>query len=136
VDIPETVDGHSLVPFLRGEEAKPGENCRAWLHGEHHVLGQSLQYITDGKMKYIWWSKDGYEQLFDLVADPGERDDLVISGGHDEALATWRGRLIESLTDREEGFVKDGQLVAEPRRINPCLRHLREAAGLDEFAQR
>ncbi len=135
VDIPETVDGQSLAPFLQGEEAKPGDNCRAWLHGEHLTLGQSLQYITDGKMKYIWWSKDGHEQLFDLTSDPGEKHDLVIAGGHDDELSVWRSRLIESLTDREEGFVRDGQLVAEPRGINPCMRHLREAAKLDEFAQ-
>lgn len=124
--IPDTCDGRSLVPFLRGETP----SWRPWIHGEHTILDQSLQWVTDGKIKYLWTSLHGHEQLFDLTRDPREEHNLAPHDEHHDMLQLWRGHLIESLTGREEGYVRDGMLVPgrEPVKILAHTRALlREA---------
>ena len=85
---------------------------REWLHGEHVYFGQSLQWVTDGHIKYLWASGWGTEELFDLdsrsrrTAQPGTAARTRRTAG------LWKGRLIADLTGREEGFVHDGELVA------------------------
>lgn len=118
--IPDSVDGHSLAPYLRGE----GEPVREWLHGEHVHWGQSLQWVTDGKVKYVWGSARGIEQLFDLVEDPGELRNLASLPEYAVLRNEWRGRLIQDLTGREEGFVADGELVTG-RPVVTILEHTR-----------
>jgi arylsulfatase A-like enzyme len=119
VPIPSSVDGVSLAPFLRGESVP----VREWLHGEHLHFGQSIQWVTDGKTKYVWGSERGVEQLFDLVDDPGELRNLVKT--QPELRDLWRERLIQDLTGREEGFVADGKLVTG-RPVTAILQHTRE----------
>ncbi|HEX5417266.1 MAG TPA: arylsulfatase, partial [Chloroflexota bacterium] len=118
--IPETLDGRSFLPFARGE--RPA--WRPHLHGEHLMLGQSLQWVTDGHEKYVWRSGDGAEQLFDLDRDPQEREDLARQSAARARVERWRRVLIEELTGREEGFVRGGELIAG-RPVRPCLSHVR-----------
>jgi arylsulfatase A-like enzyme len=119
VPIPSSVDGVSLAPFLRGESVP----VREWLHGEHVHFEQSIHWVTDGRTKYVWGSERGVEQLFDLVADPGELRNLVKV--RPELRDLWRDRLIQDLTGREEGFVADGKLMTG-RPVTAILRHTRE----------
>jgi len=110
LDIPDHVDGTSLLPLLRGEAV----DWRDYVHIEHGgaMNDHSHQTLTDGREKFIWFTGAGEEQFFDLTADPGERQNLVGSPDHRERVALWRGRLIETLSDRPEGFVAAGRLVA------------------------
>lgn len=112
-DIPETVEGVSLAPVLRGE--REGLD-RPFIHGEHATCyryeRQANHYLTDGRGKYVWLTACGTEQLFDLVHDPGERHNRATDPDHADELALWRTRLIDRLRDRPEGFVANGQLVA------------------------
>ncbi|NJC24325.1 arylsulfatase A-like enzyme [Arthrobacter pigmenti] len=117
-DIPDTVDGRSLVPFLQGERVQWRED----LHGEHALLGQSLQWVTDGKRKFVWMSGEGREQFFDLEADPQETTNLVRDPARASEVEKWRGRLIDYLRDREEGYVQDGRLVAGRTPLNALSR--------------
>ena len=98
--VPDGLDGKSLLPVARGEQAR----VRAYLHGEHVGFGQSIHWLTDGREKYIWWSGTGREQRFDLLSDPHECHDL----GPDP---DWRTKLIATLSGRPEGFVANGVLV-------------------------
>jgi arylsulfatase A-like enzyme len=123
---PDTVEGCSFLPFARGE--RPA--WREYLHGEHIVFGQSMQWLTDGHEKYVWMSGSGVEQLFNLDDDPQEKVDMVRAGVAGKRLLHWREILVEELEDREEGFVQDGELVTgQP--VHPCLSHLRAEVGMD-----
>lgn len=115
VDIPPHLDGRSIVPFCRGESPQ----WRPWLHGENG--GSGFQWLTDGHEKYIWIVASGRELLFDLDNDPDETRDL--SDARPNRVARWRRELIERIKDRDEGFVRDGELVAG----RPTLRILPHA---------
>ncbi|MFH0922292.1 MAG: arylsulfatase [Fibrobacterota bacterium] len=119
---PATVEGCSLVPFLRGETTRLP---REFLHGEHatcYSYAQANHFLTDGKVKYIWHPCNGAEQLFDLVGDPGETRDLAKRPDHGEQLALWRKRLIENLAGRPEKFT-DGERLIAGRAHNALLPH-------------
>ena len=115
VPIPPTVEGRSLIPLLRGESV----DWRPYLHIEHAPLHHSL---TDAKTKYIWWVRDGREQLFDLTSDPLERHDLASDTRQRDRLVQWRERLVSALADRPEGFVKKGELTPGVAYV-PVLPH-------------
>ncbi len=110
--IPESVTGRSVLPLLRGD-LRPGE-WRAVLHGEHarrYAQHGGMHYLTDGHMKYVWYSQTGDELLFDLEADPQEHHNLAAGEDSDSRLQYWRQSLVHELRDRPEGFVAGGQLV-------------------------
>jgi len=110
---PDTVDGVSLLPVLRGEQA----SLREWLHFEHapcYGQAQAFHALTDGRYKYIWRPSNGAEHLFDLEADPHEEHDLSRDASHQELVTSWRTRLVQRLAGRPEGF-SDGQRLLPGR---------------------
>jgi len=120
LEIPDVVDGRSLLPMMRGET----DRVRDVLHGEHVYGGtQSIQYLTDGREKYVWFSGDGHEQLFDLVNDPQELHDLARDPANEGRVAVWRRRLAETLTGRQEGY-SDGERLIPGRPPTTVLDHL------------
>ncbi len=108
-DIPDTVEGSSVLPLLRGEA-----DWRDYLHGECAevpTLNSGMQYVTDGRRKYIWYPGRGEEQFFDLVDDPQEMVNLAGEAAWEDEIDLWRQRLVRELDGRPEGFVRDGELV-------------------------
>ena len=99
VEIPDTVEGTSLLPLARGENP----SWRDHIHGEHSGP-HGMQYMTDGNEKYIWHSKTGMEQLFDLQEDPTECDNLADKPEHAERTRMWRERMIAHLEPRGDGL--------------------------------
>lgn len=131
VPVPETCDGKSLLRFVRDSpvpEAVEADPWREWLHGEHVYFGQSLQWVTDGHIKYLWASGWGSEELFDLDSDPGELHNLAPLPEHAGLLELWKGRLIADLAGREEGFVRDRELVTGAPVVT-MLAHARALAA-------
>lgn len=119
---PDASDGVSLAQHVRrGPEVA---ESREYLHGEHQYWGQSIQWVTDGRTKYVWGSARGVEQLFDLTTDPAELHDLSALPDWTDVRARWRQRLIDALTGREEGFVHNGELVTG-RPVTTVLHHTR-----------
>ncbi|HPA19588.1 MAG TPA: sulfatase-like hydrolase/transferase [Verrucomicrobiae bacterium] len=113
---PEAADGIDLVPVLRGES----RISREWLHFEHapcYGKSQAFQALTDGHFKYIWRPDDGAEQLFDLDHDPREEHDLSKL----PAVKQWRGRLVQRLAGRPEGF-SDGERLVGGRPYPPVQK--------------
>ena len=106
--VPGTVEGRSLLPLIRGET-----DWRPYLHGECSpvpTLNSGQQYVTDGKVKYIWYPGLGQEQFFDLADDPHEMVDLSADPARADEVAHWRSILIRELADRPEGFT-DGKTL-------------------------
>lgn len=124
--IPENVDGMSLLGPMRGVPVE-----RNYIHGECarlETIHTGMQYVTDGKEKYIWYPALGKEQFFDLQRDPKEQRDLTKTEGYEERIALWRKRLIQELIGRPEGFVKDGRLQKLDGPTPYCIsRELMEA---------
>lgn len=89
---------------------------REWIQGEHaacYAREEAMQFLTDGKEKYIWFTATGAEQLFDLRTDPYECCDLSRRKGAQERLAVWRERLRRSLCGRDGGLADENGLRPE-----------------------
>jgi len=107
--IPETVEGQSLLPLLRGEDV----DWRPYYHGEHapcYHPENANQFLTDGQWKYIWNPINGEEQLFQIAEDPHECDDLAQTESWADVLAHWRGQLAQQLEGRVEKL-SDGKIL-------------------------
>lgn len=109
VPIPETVEGRSLAPLLRGEAVQ----WRPYYHHEHspcYAPDDAYQCLTSREWKYVWNPISGAELLFDRLSDPLELRDLAGSSEHAEVLAHWRRMLARELDGRPEGL-SDGETL-------------------------
>ena len=89
VDTPDSVDGKSVLPLIRGSST----TWREFVHGEHcacYHADNAMQYLTDGKWKYVWFSQTNAEQLFHLETDRYENRDLSGDEYYSDVLAAWR----------------------------------------------
>ena len=114
--VPEAVEGRSLLDAVTGK----GDPWREAIDLEHDICYSPANHwsaLTDGRTKYIFHARDGEEQLFDLVADPGEERDLAGDTAHAETLRKWRHRLITHLEPRGDEWVKGGRLSLRPKSI-------------------
>ena len=107
LEVPDGLDGRSLVDAVCGEP----DAGHSHIHGEHPFLGQSVQWLTDGHEKYVWWSEDGREQLFDLDEDPDELHDLAQDADGEHLLTSWRNLLVRELAGREDGLSNGERLL-------------------------
>lgn len=115
-NIPEEMDGLSLLPLLEKEKAP----WRKYIDIEHSTAYWADNYwcaLTDGKVKYIWFFRTGQEQLFDLVKDPHELHDLSKTANAKKQLAAMRNAMAEHLQERGEEWVKDGKLVIRKKSL-------------------
>lgn len=113
IPIPPTAEGRSLLPLLDA----PASDWRLYIHGEHsqnYSQEQEMQYVTDGRRKFIWLPRINVEQFFDLESDPGERVNLIDDPSRQSEIATWRGYLVKELAERDCGWVVDGKLHCPP----------------------
>ncbi len=113
VEIPETVIGENLLPLTKA----PAESWRTYIHGEHsdcYGPSSEMHYVTDGRRKFVWLPLVDMQQFFDLEADPTECHNLIDDPAHTDEVDTWRSYLVKELSDRDCGWVKDGQLYCPP----------------------
>lgn len=111
--VPREVDGKSLLPLMR----RPATRWRGYIHGEHSLCyspEQEMQYVTDGRRKFVWLPRIGREQFFDLEKDPRELDDLAGDPARRGEVRQWRGHLIRELQGRRCGWVRGGKLYCPP----------------------
>jgi len=121
IDIPACVEGKSVLHLLNGETT----DWREYIHGEHTLSGNnSAQFIVSEKEKYIWFSKDGREQYFNLENDRQETRDLSKDARYRDRVAELRRCLIQELTGREEGFT-DGERLIPGRKTVTCLKFIK-----------
>ncbi len=116
IPVPDSVTGKSMFAAIRGEE------WREFFHGEHspcYSVEEAMQYLTDGREKYIYFPATGEEQFFDLVNDRQELHDLAKAPAHSDRVAGWRQRLIELLGKRGDGFSDGEKLLVRQERWGP-----------------
>jgi arylsulfatase A-like enzyme len=95
VAVPEAqvVDGLSIVPLLNGETTPTlAERDLCW-HYPHYGNqgGDPSAIIRSGKWKLIHYYEDGHDELYDLVSDEGEQQDLA--SAHPDRVTELRRRL-------------------------------------------
>ena len=103
VPVPDSNQGHSLLPFLQGAPRDPARPpyVLSQFHGDDIAMSWYM-VVTDGGLKYINYglgnhSRDGVTpQLFNLTADPGERVNLWAPAS---PLAQQLEALLRSLID-------------------------------------
>lgn len=109
IEPPKSIDGESLFPLV--ERPATGKLEREMILGEYGRVGSRSFMVTDGRMKYIWFEKDGRELLFDTENDPNETEEL--SNTHPEQAKLWRQHLIDRLSQRQsEPCLQGNDLVA------------------------
>jgi hypothetical protein len=106
----ESLGGRSLVPFLRNAAPEPHAYVRfeSWLP-DHHLQG-----VVAGCHKWMRDLDAEWEALFDLCADPSERDD--IAGRHPGIVRSLRGLVFESAAVVPSWIPKARALGAEGAR--------------------
>lgn len=104
-ELPENIDGKSLVPLVRNEN----NTVRGTILGEFGRVDRRTLMVTDGLWKYIWFEEDGKELLFHIQEDPHELSNLIPT--EPEELDRWRKKLISKLSKRlNDPAVVRGQL--------------------------
>ncbi|NLY61510.1 MAG: arylsulfatase [Clostridiales bacterium] len=121
VEIPEKVEGMSVMPLAREEETP----WREYLHGEHSFGVASNHYIVTKKDKYIWYSQTGEEQYFDLEKDPMELHNGIKDKEYSHRINYLRKILIKELEGREEGY-SDGNRLIVGCSPKSSLSHIKE----------
>lgn len=121
--VPQEMDGMSLLRLV----TKDGDKVwRDYIDLEHSACYAFENYwcaLTDGKIKYVWNLYDGHEELFNLKDDPCELRELSGEAEYQEVLQAMRRRMVAHLSERGEGFVKDGRLVVRGKDAmlySPC----------------
>ena len=102
--VPADMDGAPLC----GETGQ----WREYIDLEHAQCYSRENYwcaLTDGRIKYVWYFRTGREMLFDLTVDPSELNDLSADPAYRTRLEDLRSRMAEHLSERGDGFVKDGR---------------------------
>ncbi len=132
--IPDSVDGSSMLPLTLGKDCE----WRDFAHGEHcscYSPEEEMQYLTDGKIKYIWFPRTGREQLFDLRTDPHELTDLTGAPDYAAIIAEMRLRLVAELAPRQCGLTNGDKLIIQRKPI-VSPNYMKRLRGMPEADKR
>ena len=117
VAAPETMQGRSVLPLLKGNRVKWRDSFlyeyfrEDWMPGIPLMLG-----VRTERWKYVCYPDiEDIEELYDLQKDPHEMHNLAADAGHAPVLEDMRGRL-RSLK-RKTGYPEGVQLGAPPPAI-------------------
>jgi arylsulfatase len=120
---PDAMDGQSMFNILTGK------SWRKLLDLEHAQIYEgdnAWVALTDGSYKYIYFTLTGQEQLFDLVNDPYELNDLTsekVKQNYVSHITQWRKKMTEHLEVRGDEWVKNGDLLVQEESIYFGVNH-------------
>lgn len=97
VEAPERMQGRDMTALVQGGEVA---DWRTEFFYEHPTLDNAdfipaSEALVRKDWKYMFWPEHEVEQLFDLVNDPREEDDLAADPSHGGRLAEMRQRFKE-----------------------------------------
>ena len=99
---PKEINGHSLVPLLRGEKVPWRDSFLIEYFSDKvfpRMSKMGYQAVRDERWKYIHYvDLDGMDELYDLKADPYEMENLAGNSQAGETLGHMRTKL-EQLVD-------------------------------------
>jgi arylsulfatase A-like enzyme len=98
-EVPNHLDGRSLVPLMRGEQEPAA--FRETVYGGC-LNAHANRYLVRGDLKYIRYCGTGEEQLFDLASDPREEHDLSADAARLEPMR----RALDQRWGGADGFDK------------------------------
>jgi len=97
---PDGVDGADLTDLILGRTDRVRDRLFGAIDDQHMV--------HDGTHKYLYFTADGREQLFDHAADPNDMTNIAAS--HPEIVAAMRQALVDRLQSVHSPDVIDGAL--------------------------
>lgn len=145
VEPPDWLEGHSLVPMLKGEtdgvredlftevtfhgafEPKRGVRTKRWNYIRNFAVPHNsiLPNCDDGRSKELLIAQGlaerpvEAEELYDLVYDPMERHNLAASSEHTGTLDTLRSRLDTWMRETDDPLLQtDPAVLPLPQRVN------------------
>ncbi len=95
-----------------------GKSWRTMLDLEHascYAPKDGWVALTDQRYKYIYYTITGAQQLFDLQNDPHELRDLAAEPSSAALVKEWRKKMVKHLAIRGDAWVRDGDLVVQPK---------------------
>lgn len=116
--VPESMQGRSIAPLLRGEEPKDWRKSmyyRYYHDPGHHNTVAHLGVRTATHKLIHYWKQDAYE-LFDLTADPNEQRNLLHSqsDAQNPAIAAKFAELKAEITRLQQEYKDTNDLYADP----------------------
>ena len=120
IEVSEVVEGQTLCNLITDPDRRDWGSVYNGERGPHHNNTKMPLYLVGEEQKYVWYPVTGDGLVVDLGADPYEEENLADDFEHTTDLQQWRGRLVERLTGRLEGFSIDGEI----RTVTPesCYR--------------
>lgn len=111
--VPESMQGVSMAPLLRGESPAGWRNSvyyRYYHDPGHHNTAAHLGVRTATHKLIYYWKKDAYE-MFDLTKDPAEQHNLLFDRGGDQAVAAKFAELKAEIVRLQKQYRDDGQFA-------------------------
>ena len=111
-DLPFMTHGTSVLPLMRGEEQK----LTAFAETDYRLFTHKRAVIdADGRYKFILTLENGRKELYDLVEDPDEKQNLVetqakVAYELEQELVAWMLAMNqdpESYRNRKEEMIKE-----------------------------
>ena len=119
VETPRQVQGASLMPLTRGEQLPLAALSESW-YPRYHYGWSELVALRDGRYKFILAPRP---ELYDLVEDPGETEDLT------GRLAGRAASMREALEKMRSEIAGDAPAVAAPAAMDAETQERLEALG-------
>ncbi len=115
--VPDSMQGRSLAPILRGQPPKEWRNSiyyRYYHDPGHHNTAAHLGVRTATHKLIYYWKHDAYE-MFDIIQDPSEQNNLLFSEAQAQSpeIAAKFKELKAEIARLQKEFKDDGQ-YADP----------------------
>lgn len=105
-------DGISFAPTLLGDAAR--QRAHEFLYWEILIKDQARQAVREGNWKAVRYGLDAPVQLYDILADPGEKQDLA--SRHPEILARLTQRLTTARTENPDFPLRPAAKAPNPNK--------------------
>lgn len=99
IEIPNTIQGESLLPLIAGElsEIRPAAFVEYYSHENPFPWTAQLDYrvVVDTQYKYIKWLRFDNAELYDLKKDPFELKNLIDDQAYSDVLVRMKAQMAD-----------------------------------------